>query len=352
MINELLKTESSWEKIASSNKPVVIYGTGNGADIVLDRFAELGIKVSAVVASEGFVRSREFRDFKVKSIGDAEEEFGDFLLCIAFATSLPDVMDNIKALSKKYETLMPVVPVFGKNIFDRSFLEENASSLSNSRELLADDKSRRVFDNIIRFQYSGDFSHLFASESSRADALRDILKLDKNEHILDLGAYRGDTLEEIISLFGSFATAVALEPDRKSFLKLCEYAKGKDNITPLPYAAWKEDAEFEFFGGGGRQSTLFSKGKYSVCAKAADDIIANKPVSYVKMDVEGAEKEALLGMHNILKNKKPSLSIAAYHRSEDLNVLIPLIKSINPEYKIHLRHHPYIPAWDTNLYCI
>ena len=87
MINELLKTESSWEKIASSNKPVVIYGTGNGADAVFDRFEELGIKVSAVVASEGFVRSREFRGFKVKSIGDAEEEFGDFLLCIAFATS-------------------------------------------------------------------------------------------------------------------------------------------------------------------------------------------------------------------------------------------------------------------------
>lgn len=352
MIKELLKTKSSWEKIASTEKPVVIYGTGNGADIVFDRFAELGIQVSAVVASEGFVRSREFRGFKVKSIRDAQDELGDFLLCIAFATSLPDVMDNIKELSKKHETLMPVVPVFGNNIFDREFLEENASAFTNSRALLADDESRRVFDNIIRFQYSGNLSYLFASESSRTDALRDILKLGKNENILDLGAYRGDTLEEIISLFGGFTSAVALEPDRKSFEKLCEYAKGKNNIKPLPYAVWDSEAEFEFSGGGGRQSTLFSKGKYKVRAIAIDDILGKETVSYVKMDVEGAEKEALLGMQNLLKTQQPSLSIAAYHRSEDFSVLIPLIKSINPEYKIYLRHHPYIPAWDTNLYCI
>ncbi len=351
MINELLKTASSWEKIAATDKPVVIYGTGNGADIVLDRFAELGIEISAVVASDGFVRSREFRGFKVKSIREAQEEFGDFLLCIAFASSLREVMDNIKKLASEHETLMPVVPVFGNTIFDRGFLEENASALTKSRELLEDDESRKVFDNIIRFQYSGDLSYLFSAESFREDALQDILELGKDEHILDLGAFRGDTIEEIASLFGSFASATALEPDRKSFDKLCEYAKGKDNITPLPYAVWDKEAEFEFSGGGGRQSTLFSEGKYKVRAVAVDDIIKERTVSYVKMDVEGAEKEALLGMRNLLKNQKPTLSIAAYHRSEDLNILIPLIKSINPEYKIYLRHHPYIPAWDTNLYC-
>ena len=65
-----------------------------------------------------------------------------------------------------------------------------------------------------------------------------------------------------------------------------------------------------------------------------------------------ADFETILGMKNTLENFKPKLNFSAYHRFEDIFRLAILIKEINPEYKIYLRHHPYIPAWDTNLYCI
>ena len=57
-------------------------------------------------------------------------------------------------------------------------------------------------------------------------------------------------------------------------------------------------------------------------------------------------------MKNTLKSFKPKLNFSAYHRFEDIFKLPLLINELNPEYKIYLRHHPYIPAWDTNIYCI
>ncbi len=352
MIENILKKESCWEVIAKTNKPLVLYGTGNGADKVIDELEKKGIRLSAVVASDGFVRKRDFRGFTVKSVSEAKAQYGDFLLLIGFATCIPEVMDNIKVLSEKHQTLMPVVPVFGDTLFNRAYIEENKETLEKSRSLLADDESRRVFDNMILFQFTGELSYLFSIESDRKDVLKNLLCLTAAEDMLDLGAYRGDTIEELTELTGGYSSVIALEPDRKSFDKLTAYAQNKENITLYPYAVWNEKKELVFSGSGGRQSTLSEDGKYAVTAMPVDSVTEGKNITYVKVDVEGVEKEALEGMANLLKVQKPKLSLACYHKTEDLCTLIPLIHSINPEYSIHLRHHPYIPCWDTNLYCI
>ncbi len=352
MIKDLLSKDSVWETIKKSKLPIVLYGTGNGADAVIDEFERLGISLSAVVASDGFVRKRTFRNFTVRSLSDVQEELGDILLLIGFATCIPEVMGNIKKLTTQLKTLMPVVPVFGNTIFNREYLEDNVEKLEYSRSLLYDEKSKEVFDLMVEFQFTGRFPAIFKAESSREDALMDILKLTNKEDMLDLGAYRGDTIEELLTLTGGYSSIIALEPDRKSFEKLRLYAEGKENITVYPYAVYSEDKELAFCGGGGRQSTLSNDGKYTVTAVAADDLIKDKKITYVKADVEGVEAEALTGMKKLLKEQKPKLSISCYHRTEDLCTLIPLIHSLNPDYKIYLRHHPYIPFWDTNLYCI
>ncbi len=352
MISDILKEKSSWEVLSTAKKPVVLYGTGNGADMVLDEFDRLGIQVAGVVASDGFVRKRSFRGFTVQSISQMEKELGDFIIALGFATSIPAVMESIKELTLRHQVLVPVVPVFGDEIFNRQYLEENLHALEESRSLLYDEESKKVVDNMIRFQFTGELSCLFSIESQREDALRDILTLTDKEDMLDLGAYRGDTIREVISLFGGISSAIALEPDRKTFEKLCTFAENLSCVTPLPYAVWSEKKELSFSGGGGRQSALTADGKDIVTAVSVDSITEDKKITYVKMDVEGVEKEAILGMKKLLNDQKPKLSIAAYHRTCDLTELIPLIHRLNPRYRIYLRHHPYIPCWDTNLYCI
>lgn len=347
---KILAHASVWEKLKNEKSPIVLYGTGNGADTVLDIFAHLGISASAVCASDGFVRKRTFRGFEVVSISSALEKFGEPLFCLSFASSLPEVMENIVALSKKHRLLVPVVPVFGKDVIDRNFLLKNQTKIDTAYSLLADEKSREIFENVLTFEFTGELGYLLKTESTREEALCTLLKLTNAEHYADLGAYRGDTIEELISLCGGFRKAYAFEPDKKTFAKLTENTKGLENLALFPYALYSENTTLNFSGGGGRQSTLSDAG-YLVRAVALDSVLGDEKLTYIKADVEGAEKKALEGMSRILKEQQPKLCISAYHRSADIFELILQIHKINPAYKIHLRHHPYIPAWDTNIYC-
>ena len=101
----------------------------------------------------------------------------------------------------------------------------------------------------------------------------------------------------------------------------------------------------------GRNSAIAESGVQTQVA-AVDTILCGTAAGYIKADVEGADYHTLLGMKNTLKSFKPKLNFSAYHRFEDIFKLPLLINELNPEYKIYLRHHPYIPAWDTNIYCI
>lgn len=340
----ILQHPSVWEKLKSETRPIVLYGTGNGADLVLDIFEDMGIKAEGVCASDGFVRKRTFRGFEVMSISDAKEKFENPLFCLSFASSIPEVMENIKALNP----LVPVVPVFGIDFIDRDFILGNQDKINSAYNLLADEKSEEVFENILTFEFTGELHYLLKTETTREEALCDLLKLSAKEHYADLGAYRGDTIEELIDLCGGFEKAYAFEPDKKTFTKLSENTKDMKNLSLFPYALWNENTTLNFSGGGGRQSALSDNG-YTVEAVALDSILEGKKLTYIKADVEGVEKEALEGMSRILKEQKPKLCISAYHRSADIFELILKIHSINPEYKISLRHHPYIPAWDTNV---
>ncbi len=343
---KILAHTSVWEKLRNSKSPVVLYGTGNGADIVLDIFEKLKINISAICASDGFVRKRTFRGFEVESITGVKERLTDPIFCLSFASSIPVVMDKIKELNP----LVPVVPVFGKGCIDRDFLVLNKEKIDAAYSLL-DEKSKAIFENILTFEFTGELSYLLETESSRKEALVDLLGLTDKEHYADLGAYRGDTVEELIELCGGFERIYAFEPDKKTFAKLCDNLKNLENISFYPNALWNTNTALNFSGGGGRQSAINKEG-YEVEAVALDSVLGDKKVTYIKADVEGAEKEALEGMSRILKEQKPKLCISAYHRNADIFELILQIHHINPNYKIHLRHHPYIPAWDTNIYAL
>lgn len=76
-----------------------------------------------------------------------------------------------------------------------------------------------------------------------------------------------------------------------------------------------------------------------------------KKPSYIKIDAEGEEMSILNGSKDFLKQCKPKMNIAAYHKNSDIFDIPILLNEICPEYKIYLRHFPYIPAWDTLYFC-
>ncbi len=351
MFEKLLNIESSWEFFQNTPLPIAIYGTGNGADRVFEEFQRLGITVSAVIASDGFVRKRTFHGFEVKSVSQLENEIGDFVIALAFASPLPEVIGNIKDLAKRHRVIMPSVPVYGYNIFNKAFLENNLEEIEIAYNSLADEPSKDVFENIIRFQITGDLNCCFERESEKDEAFR-ILDLGNNESFLDLGAYRGDTIQEFLHYVGSFEKIVAIEPDTRTFKKLQINCENLEKCTLLNNAVWSENCILHFDDNKGRGGSARDTGVEipAVCV----DFLTEKhgKFTYVNIDVEGAEKEMLKGAVNTLQQDKPRLCMAVYHRSEDIFDLINQVKKANPDYKIFLRHHPHISFWDTNIYCI
>ena len=70
---------SVWEFLESTKKPIIMYGTGNGADKVFEIFNKLNISVSGITASDGFVRERYFHGFRVTPMSEFSEKYDDFI---------------------------------------------------------------------------------------------------------------------------------------------------------------------------------------------------------------------------------------------------------------------------------
>lgn len=351
MFENLLNEKSSWEILKETALPIAVYGTGNGADRVFNEFSHLGIKVAAVTASDTFVRKRTFRGFEVKSISETLKEHGEAVIVIAFASHLPQVTDNIKSLMKSHTVIMPSVPVYGNSIFNKDFFKSHLSEIESAYSLLADEKSKQVFENIIKFQLSGNLKFTFECETEKNEAF-ELLNLGEKENYLDLGAYRGDTIDEFLHYTGKYSSITALEPDEKTFKKLSLHCERLENVTLLNNAVWDDLKSISFQKGKGRGSSE-SDGNCEITSITVDSILNEAaPFSYIKADVEGAEINMLNGALHTVSKYKPKLNISAYHRSEDIFSLTNKIHKMNPDYKIYLRHHPHISFWDTNLYCI
>ena len=115
MVREILKLKSSWEFLQETELPVILYGTGNGADKIIDELERLGVKLYGVTASDGFVRKRQFRGFEVKALSDFESELEDFLAVnglFSAADEAPQLVININVgeiVSPEYHLRVEIV---------------------------------------------------------------------------------------------------------------------------------------------------------------------------------------------------------------------------------------------------
>lgn len=346
-----------WTTLAQTHKPIVLYGTGNGADKLFRVFDDYGIKVSDIFVSDEFYRGQTFHDFSCLTFSMIQEKYDDCIVVLAFAAFRPDLLAKIKTIMEQYEVLAPEVSVFGTDYFSMETINQYSSNIDNLYSILADEKSKEVFASLMEYKISGKIQYLFNCETPREEVFQNIIQLGDQETYVDLGAYRGDTIDEFLQMTDQrFSKIFALEPDLKNYKKLTEYVATlpdtlANRISLWNKASWSKEQILSFDGGGGRNSNI-GEGKFTVHGIDVDGILNGQKVTYIKMDVEGAESETISGLSKTLRQWKPALAISAYHHTGDLFTLPFEVLNKNSEYRIFLRHHPYIPAWETNFYCI
>lgn len=344
-----------WEQLQQETRPIVLYGMGDGAEKILRVCAQKNIVIRGIFASDDFVRYNQFCGFTVSKLSDLQAQLGeDVVILIAFASQLPELLNFFAQLDAKHTVYAPDVPVIGGGLFDRDFARTHADKLQQVYDLLADDTSKQVLEDVVHFKLTGQIGHLAHCRTDKREIFENVLKPTQNEHFCDLGAYNGDTIRELLGFTqGAFASITALEPDRRNFKKLSTYAQTLTGAVQLEQAgAWAQDTVLTFAAKAGRNSALTAKQGIETQMRAVDSVLGNRVCTYLKMDVEGAEHQAVLGATQTLQQHAPKLNIACYHRNEDLFDLPLLIHEINPTYQLYLRHHPYVPAWDVNLYAV
>lgn len=339
-----------WEYLKTADKPIVLYGMGNGADKIISVLEFYGIKYSGVFATDGFVRDKYFHGLKLTSYDGLKEKYGNMIVLVCFGSARPEVIENIKRIAAEQELYAPDVPVYGGGLFTKEYAKNHRAELEYVYSRLADEKSRETFKNVIEYKITGKPEYLFACETDTDEPYESFLRLSDNERFFDLGAYNGDTVSDFVGRTGSYGSITAVEPDPKNFKKLTRFAEELQDIRLINACISDKSGEKSFSVHGGRNSTA-GIGEL-IRSVTVDALSEAAPPSYIKMDIEGSECEAILGAENTIKCFKPKMLISCYHRTEDLFKLPIEVDKIRNDYKLYLRHFPSVPAWEMNYYFI
>ena len=169
-----------------------------------------------------------------------------------------------------------------------------------------------------------------------------------DEHYVDCGAADGDTVKEFQSRWEKYRFITAFEPDPENFRKLeREY---RDRASCFQYAIGDHVGSVRFAATGDQTSHIAEDG-IKVPLWSLDKWHFRAPPTFIKMDIEGAELEALWGAREIIRKHSPVLAICAYHEPDHLWQIPLLIHALNPNYELRLRR--YLEAtWELIWYAV
>lgn len=356
MINELLELTPFPERVKNTRLPVLLYGTGDGAEKANAYLASFGIKPAGVVASDGFVRGQSFLGRRVARISEAEEEFGRFcaVICFGMGGEYGELVAALRA--RGHSVFAPGLPLFGEEICDAEFLRGHAAEAERVFSLLADDISRGVFKAVLAYCLTGEPDML---EVPGADSEVAGFFARGGRHI-DVGAYDGDTAIEFArESGGNYTEIIAFEPDRINFRKLKSNPRLPPRVVAVNMLCGDKCGKVPFRQGEGRGSRAEDEPNgfaecVTVDAFCGFTHVDSKapPVGSIKIDAEGMDARVLYGAANTLWCCKSNVCVAVYHRAEDLFSLPLLLHRYDPKYKLYLRKKPCLPAWDVFLYAV
>jgi len=176
-----------------------------------------------------------------------------------------------------------------------------------------------------------------------------------NEVFIDAGCLDFDTSIAFSKWCkGEYEKILAFEPNPESY-KIC-LAKSEEyaNVQVQNYGLWNESTEMNFDNNanpGAAHITTDHTASVKIKTIQLDEVLKGEKATFIKMDIEGAELNALKGAKETITKYRPTLAISMYHKPEDIWEIPSYILSIHPDYKLYMRHYSPIIS-ETVLYAI
>lgn len=335
---------------------VVLFGAGSMGRKSLVALRDLGIEPFAFADNNEALWGKKIDGVLVISPAEAVEAFGrtaTFIVTI-WSPGAGCAKAQSQLRNAGCKEVVSFIPLFWKDPepfgstygigFPHKVLRER-SLVQEALSVWADAASREEYVAQVQFRLQGDVDAVPPAADYEQYFPEDIFMLRDDETFVDCGAFDGDTLQAFLFRQGeSFSRIVAFEPDEANFQKLQQYvaelpAEIASKIELARCAVGAAKGTVRFAANGTGASAIGEDGNVEVECIALDGVSAAATATYVKMDIEGAEADALGGARRLIQERLPVLAVAVYHHPEDLWRLPLLIRSLSPEYHLFLRPH-------------
>lgn len=228
---------------------------------------------------------------------------------------------------------------------DVRLMEQHEEDLCEVYDLLADAKSKEIFEKIIRFRMTDDSIKIPTENQDKQYFEYNLFEKKTDEIFIDCGAYNGISLNTFLHENNfQFKKYYGIEPDKDNFIKLTKYVDSlqenvRKKITLVNKAVYEEQKIIKLYNLNGPGSFIADIGTQEIKSIKIDELVGSDKITYIKMNIEGSELPALIGAQQTIANCKPRLAIAGYHKTWDLWQIPKLIHSINKTYNIYLRSY-------------
>lgn len=228
---------------------------------------------------------------------------------------------------------------------DVELMLAHQNEIAEVYEWLADEHSRDVFEKILRFRLLDDTIGVPTMPQDRQYFEYGFYGKRADEIFVDCGAFNGISLKTFLAENSNqFEKYYALEPDDSNWDKLMEYKQQlpedvQKKMCCIRKAAWEDDGGISFYSLHGPGSFAADIGKERVETITIDAMLDGQRASYIKMNIEGSEKQALKGAEETIRKYKPRLAVAGYHRTDDFWKIPMMMKGYCKDYKIYLRSY-------------
>jgi FkbM family methyltransferase len=351
---------------------IVLFGAGGLGRRILAGLRANDVEPLAFADNSPARQGTVVDGLRVLSAEDAAAEFGSqaiFIVSIWGANSphrFEHTRDQLAALGCAVMVFPPICWRFAESLLPYYLQDlphkvlDQKSDVLRAFDLWADDASRREYVSQVRFRLTADFEGLAHPVSHPQYFPDDLYAWRDDEWIVDGGAYDGDSIRTMTGLYEDrFAHVLALEPDPANFAKLAATVgalpaatRAKIDCRPVALASVPGTLHLEPTGtAASAVNASGSAGTVPVGAEPLDALLAGAVPTLIKLDIEGAEIDALVGARRAITASAPVIAVCVYHRQDHLWQIPLLLREYRDDYAFFLRPHNE-EGWDLVCYAV
>jgi FkbM family methyltransferase len=336
------------EYLETSRLPLVLWGAAELAGYTKILLDAHDITIDSVVVDTPFWRPGQiFFDIPVSRWEEVRKKHAKINLIAAFVSgNYRERMAELQILPE-VERCLRFSDGGSPFEFRSDFMARHQAALETLFHRFSDDLSRRVFFAFLRAKNLHNAKELAQLNiASEAQYFPDFLSPEASDIFVDCGAFDGDTIAQFCEWSqGGFRKIYAFECDPHNAGKLRENMSvlrqkcGGGGIFLIEKGVFSFPGQMSLGAGASECSHIDESGKVSIEVDSIDHVCEGEKVTFIKMDIEGAELEALKGARNTIRRHRPKLAICVYHKPEDLVTIPQYILSLHEDYRLYLRHY-------------